>query len=143
MSSNHNEAVQASIGKLLKPGEGKRDAIHVAICPMEAKEVLTPGQDVDEHGKSGVRNVGKVDPFLPQGTKIQPGQWFWCFLYPNTVTGLRHQWTHPAFPEEDAFDLVRQLKSFVELKEKLEKKEKELAERELEEQRDYGTGCAC
>ena len=39
--------------------------------------------------------VGIVDPFLKE--PVEPGERFYIFLFPNTVTGLRHVWTHPAF----------------------------------------------
>ena len=71
--------------------EHGRDAIHVAICPAIAIREMRPG----EHLENGI-----VDPFLKD--RVQPGQRYWLFLYPNTVTSLRHVWTHPAFASEGA-----------------------------------------
>ena len=99
---------QQTIGKLL-PEDAQRDAIHIAVAPIVACERLSPGEHVglDESGcgrvsRSVAGPVGIVDPYLT--APVEPGQRFWLFLYPNTITSLRHQWEHPAFkaptPEE-------------------------------------------
>src|SRR6185503_14302303 len=93
------------VGKLLdKPEE--RDAIHIAVAPVIAGEPLQPGQHIGLQGtdtetatsepSSGW--IGIVDPFLPH--LVNKGDRFWMFLYPNTITSLKHQWTHPAFGPE-------------------------------------------
>lgn len=92
------------LGALITDGDRRRDAVHVAVAPVTAAEPLRPGQRVgftpaDQTEVVGAvepgRAVGLVDPYLTDD--VRPGQRFWLFLYPNTVTSLRHVWTHPAF----------------------------------------------
>jgi len=105
-----------TVGKLLDATVG-RDAIHFALAPVVAEERLRPGQHIGfaregdttyvvaatnddmpprtTAGMPRVAALGIVDPFLPES--VSPGQRFWMFLFPNTITGLRHVWSHPAF----------------------------------------------
>lgn len=81
-------------------GAAFRDAIHVAIAPVTAADTLEPGQHVglDGEGKATGKSttyIGITDPFLQE--RVYPGEMFWLFIYPNTVTSLRHAWVHPAF----------------------------------------------
>lgn len=85
-----------------KPVEGQlRDAIHVAIAPMVASTQLKPGAHVGilPDGTAGMSDnpIGIVDPFI--GGSVYKGERFWLLLYQQTVTGMRHQWSHPAFPD--------------------------------------------
>lgn len=89
------------LGKLIE-GEAARDAVHVAIAPVVADCVLLPGNRVgllpgttDRATIATTDPIGIVDPFLAD--VVKPGQRFYLFLFPNTVTSLRHEWTHPAF----------------------------------------------
>lgn len=99
---------QDTIGKI-HSAEQERDAVHIALCSAVAGETLQPGQHVGFYAEHMARNVvtdkldgkfpatgllGIVDPFLTQ--PVLTGQHFWLFLYPNTITDLRHEWTHPA-----------------------------------------------
>lgn len=95
-----NETPQ--LGQFLEPHEHRRDAIHIAIAPITAAEMLTPGQHVGlvqagntELAGPCAQPIGIVDPFLP--TAVAPGQRCWLFLYPGSIVGLRHVWSHPAF----------------------------------------------
>jgi hypothetical protein len=91
------------LGSLIEDGDRRRDAIHIAVAPVMAAERLLPGQHVGlvsgdtEHvgAMEPNRCLGIVDPFLRQ--PVEEGQRFWLFLYPNTITSLRHYWAHPAF----------------------------------------------
>lgn len=100
-----------NIGQIIKEKE-HRDAIHIAVIPVTSGEDwLRPGQRVklQRNSQSIVRDchesddhlcIGIVDPFLTQ--EVDKGEEFFLFLLPNTITTLRHQWTHPAFEPEDA-----------------------------------------
>lgn len=91
-------AEQLKLGQIITDAQ-ERDAIHVAVSPMVAGQTLAPGDHVAiRNGKayrSQIAEVGVVDPFLRQG--VRNGQRFWLFLYPGSITSLRHDWTHPAF----------------------------------------------
>lgn len=92
---------ETTLGRLIDWPAG-RDAVHVACAPMIADCVLAPGEHVgiasDGVAGKGEPFVGIVDPFL--GDLVLKGQKFWLVLYPKTVTGIRHHWTHPSFQDE-------------------------------------------
>lgn len=83
--------------------DGGRDAIHLAVEPVVAGELLYPGQSIGlQDGKAvgithGVKALGIVDPFLTD--KVHVGKKFWLVVYPRRITSLRHVWSHPDFPE--------------------------------------------
>ena len=91
-----------TIGKLLD-GTEQRDAIHIAIMPVKAGELLGPGKRITikngiaYHASDSV-GLGIVDPFLEFSAEI--GQRFWMFLHPNTVQSIRHEWTHSEIDKE-------------------------------------------
>lgn len=87
------------IGKIIRE-ERHRDAIHIAVAPVEALCELSPGERVGLHEGKAItamiaEAVGIVDPFLEH--KVLPGQVFYVFLFPGSITSLRHEWVHPAF----------------------------------------------
>lgn len=95
---------ELKLGALIED-EQERDAIHIAVAPVTAGERLHPGEHIGflkEDNKELVgyfakTHLGVVDPYLKEDTIIELGQKFWMFLYPQTITSLRHDWTHPAF----------------------------------------------
>lgn len=96
-----NEDTLRSVGKILD-GPAERDAVHFAVAPVSTDEMLSPGQHIGiTRGKAtaapDVPCVGIVDPFLR--SRVMPGDRFWLFLYPGSITSLRHEWTHSAFSE--------------------------------------------
>lgn len=88
------------LGQLID-GEASKDAIHIAVAPVIVNENCFPGNRVGllHDGSVSTRalpHLGILDPYLSHGA-IQKGQQVWLLMFPNTITGLRHEWTHPAF----------------------------------------------
>jgi hypothetical protein len=102
------------LGKLITDREQKRDAFHVACTPAIAGHDLVPGCKVAIHAwrdeldgtkipvvgepGTGKKVVGVVDVFLTE--TVHEGQRFFTMLLPNSVTGMRHAWKSPDFPDE-------------------------------------------
>ncbi len=92
--------IDLNIGQFITAPQ-ERDAIHVAVAPVSAQYELKPGQHIglNEDGEASTEAkplIGIVDPFICG--VVPPKTQFWMFLYPNTITSLRHDWSHPAFP---------------------------------------------
>lgn len=98
--------IQDEIGRLADT-YAERDAVHIAVAPVTAMHQLRPGMPV-RFAKPGNTNlviecpfekmIGIVDPFL--AAHVQANERFFMYLKPNTITALRHHWTHPAFAAE-------------------------------------------
>ncbi len=90
------------LGKLIEDDDRRRDAVHIAVVPVTASENLWPGEHVGFVEPGNIElvavvggTIGIVDPLLT--SLVLKGQRFYMWIYPNTVTSLRHVWTHPAF----------------------------------------------
>ena len=89
-----------TLGQILTEPQG-RDAVHIAVIDVTAGEQLSPNDDVvlvgdmARLGTNATKGecVGVVDPFLNRDVQI--GERFWLWVYPRTITSLRHEWTHP------------------------------------------------
>lgn len=103
--------------------DGGRDAIHLAVEPVEAGESLNAGENlvlIDGKAFASVHHpdkkaLGIADPFLR--ARIQKGEKFWLVVYPRQITSLRHVWTHPDFEESEVKVLSEADKSWEWIKE--------------------------
>lgn len=84
------------------PSSARRDAVHIAVGPIEAGERLYPGMKVKIiDGKiylaSRYDYDAAVSPFIDEVEFVEQGQFCWIMMKPNTITSLRHLWTHDKF----------------------------------------------
>ncbi len=106
MSDKRSVATDAldTLGTVPIDDQQKRDAIHLAVEPVIAGQILDPGDRVTVENGIATRVVqtsdglGIVDPFLERA--VRKGERFWLVMYPRTIKSLRHVWSHPAFPDE-------------------------------------------
>lgn len=91
-----------TLGTIITEKE-KRDAIHLAVEPVIAGQILGPGEhigimDGKAYGsKPGLKLIGIVDPFIMTG--LEEGDRFWMVIYPRKINSLRHVWSHPDLPD--------------------------------------------
>lgn len=84
------------------------------MAPVVANERLFNAQHIGfvkgstERVTAGITTtyLGIVDPFLKR--PVEAGERFWMFLYPNTITSLRHDWIHPTFEQTGSELWLRQ-----------------------------------
>jgi hypothetical protein len=98
-------------------GDQQRDAIHIAVLPVtfRGRETdwggATPGtwvkfaagrtDAVIECAKDSKDAIGILDPFYTDDWYVRNGEKVWVYLTPCTITGLRHDWTHPALDKQE------------------------------------------
>jgi hypothetical protein len=96
--------MDTKIGTLIDE-TAQRDAIHIAIAPVLVhNEFCDPGEHVGFLTNGNVsttanKKIGIIDPFLKD--PVRKGQRCYLFLYPQTVTGMKHHWSHPDFPDKN------------------------------------------
>lgn len=89
------EQQKPKIGHMLE-GPGDKDAIHIAVVPVQLGEDMEAGAAVNVVNGKAYRAyataIGILDPFL-NNSMLFEDSWVYMFLYPNTITDLRHEWT--------------------------------------------------
>lgn len=98
-----------ALGKIIPPAQpAHRDAVHVAVLPVVADQDLSAGDRVGvRNGRASRRfqpHIGVVDPFLTDAVLVD--QRCYVCLFPGTVTGMRHHWTHPSVHDHDVIEMV-------------------------------------
>ena len=110
-----SDASKLGLGKLLYGEPKSRDAIHVAVAEVVTKQAMKPGERVRFVAPGNVTDViraddhnavGIIDPFLLG--KTYEGARCWLFLFPGSITSLRHDWTHPAFGSAVSIEASKQ-----------------------------------
>lgn len=96
-------AQSVNLGEVPK-SDDLRDALHIAVISGVAGEKLRAGQNVKiQEGVWMSCNISNrmavVDPYIRR--PLNKGDLFWACLMPNSVTDVKHVWTHPDFPVKE------------------------------------------
>ena len=103
--------MDVKLGRLIEEDEiVYPDAVHVAVAPVTAARDINVGSKVKllfgskdkavSADYDDLNAIGIADPMLCLNDDlwtIEAGQRFWLYLFPGTVDGMRHQWSHPSF----------------------------------------------
>lgn len=95
--------MQVELGQYVA-SNASRDAVHVAIAPVEVPGPgFKPGMRVgiDENGviSRDAEHIGILDPFHAPG-EFAIGCYVYLCMYPNTITDMKHVWKHPSFTKK-------------------------------------------
>lgn len=98
------------LGRLIQ-GAASKDAVHIAVAPVQSRKPLERGQLVkfdygdpspyDDDGYYVVpadkrsEALGYVDIYLEKDPEAE--ERFYVMLFPGTVLSMKHVWTHPLF----------------------------------------------
>lgn len=121
-----NDDTQKLIGTILT-ADAQRDCVHMALHPMQAGERLIKGAEIglaygsrtialSRQSCYGEVPIGIVDPFLKDWS-VKKGQWFFCWLFPGSVQGMRHAFHHPVLDapvQQPASEAEAWLRAFAE-----------------------------
>jgi hypothetical protein len=95
-----------SLGKILTDEDNaQRDAVHIAVMPVtlggdtwyrpgDSVRLLKDGKTVRACDADNPQCLGVIDPFIVSD-EIVGGDRVFVFLKPGSITGLRHEWSHP------------------------------------------------
>lgn len=90
---------------------------NLEVADKPKRRVVWAGKETEPStmprvGKTGTvdcdKLIGIIDPILR--VAVEKEQICWLWLYPQTITSLRHNWSHPAFPSQTR-DLEMALKA--------------------------------
>ena len=102
------------LGQLVD-ANAQRDAVHIAVAPVMCYDTtpLPPGTHVgfvdgdNTRVRRSSKAVGIIDPLLEAPVCWKERCWLW--LYPNTITSLRHEWTHPAWQPSESRRVLEEI----------------------------------
>ena len=100
------ELTLSLIGNFLENEQAVRDAVHIAVVPVNISQGCYAGSSVKIMNNTAYpcsenERIGIVDPFLSEAY-IGENKKAFVFLNPGSISSLVHLWTHPDLDDEAA-----------------------------------------